>query len=146
MKNLTPLSKFICESENNSSHKFIGYFITYLFYGNEGIANGCFTVVGNSFGSIAVQIFEFFGITEDNNIDVNSLNSVEDIMFAIEEYYENSSYNFNFFNYYWVEMTPREQKESLKYTENLLNTKEVLELGKKTFVDFDSKIKMIRKN
>jgi hypothetical protein len=43
-------------------------------------------------------------------------------------------------------MTPREQKESLKYTESILDIKEVLELGKKTFVDFDSRIRMVRKN
>ena len=76
MKNLTPLSNFISETEN-SNIRFIGYFITYLFYGNDGIANGCFTVVGNSFKSIAFQIFEFFGIGENNDIDVNTLNSVE---------------------------------------------------------------------
>jgi hypothetical protein len=145
MKNLTPLSNFISETEN-SNIRFIGYFITYLFYGNDGIANGCFTVVGNSFKSIAFQIFEFFGIGENNDIDVNTLNSVENIMFGVQEYYEDSSENFLFFEYNYVKMTPREQKESLKYTESILDIKEVLELGKKTFVDFDSRIRMVRKN
>ena len=117
----------------------IGYFITFIFYGNDGISNSALAVVGDSFESIALNILNDFALDQDD-VNIESLSSIEDLMEAIDEHYEDSEENWNFFEYKYAEMTPRKGENSFKSLEGLLDIGEVIELGRNTFVDFDSKI------
>ena len=57
MKNINSFSNFISEDIADSMMKdlnqFTGYFITFIFYGNDGISNSALAVVGDNFQSIA---------------------------------------------------------------------------------------------
>jgi hypothetical protein len=143
MKNINSFSNFISEDIDDSmmkdSNQFTGYFITFLFYGNDGISNSAYAVVGDKFESIALDILYDFALDE-GDVDIESLSSIEDLMAAINEHYENSGENWNFFEYKYVEMSPKKRENSFKSSQGLLDIGEVIELGRNTFVDFDSKI------
>lgn len=143
MKNINSFSNFISEDIADSMMKdlnqFTGYFITFIFYGNDGISNSALAVVGDNFQSIALNILSDFALDE-SDVDIESLSSIEDLMEAINEYYENSGENWNFFEYKYVEMSPKEKENSFQSSQGLLDIGKVIELGRNTFVDFDSKI------
>lgn len=143
MKNINSFSNFISEDISTSMMKdinqFTGYFITFIFYGNDGISNSALAVVGENFESIALNILSDFALGGDD-VSIESLSSIEDLMEAINEYYENSAENWNFFEYKYVEMSPKEKENSFQSSQGLLDIGKVIELGRNTFVDFDSKI------
>ena len=148
MKNINSFSNFISEADEDSLvqdmdnigfKEFFGYFITFIFYGNDGISNSAIAVVGRSFDSIALKILNDFALDE-GDVDVKSLNSIEDLMAAIDEHYENSGENWNFFEYKFVEMLPKKKEDSFKSSQGLLDIGKVIELGRNTFVDFESKV------
>ena len=143
MKHVKLIEDFISEDIQDSMMKdfnqFTGYFITVIFYGNDGISNLAIAVVGDKFESIALNILNDFALDE-SDVDIESLSSIEDLMEAINEHYENSGENWNFFEYKYVEMSPKKRENSFKSSQNLLDIGEVVELGRNTFVDFDSKI------
>ena len=119
--------------------EFLGYFITFIFYGNDGISNSALAVTGNKFESIALNILNDFALDE-SDVDIESLSSIEDLMEAINEHYENSGENWNFFEYKYVEMSPKKKENSFKSSQGLLDIGKVIEIGRNTFSDFDSKI------
>ena len=143
MKHVKLIEDFISEDIEDSMMKdfnqFTGYFITVIFYGNDGISNLAIAVVGDKFESIALNILNDFALDE-SDVDIESLSSIEDLMAAINEHYENSGENWNFFEYKYVEMSPKKRENSFKSSQDLLDIGEVVELGRNTFVDFDSKI------
>ena len=149
MKNVNSFSNFISEDIGDNLMKdieqigfkeeFLGYFITFIFYGNDGISNSALAVTGNKFESIALNILNDFALDE-SDVDIESLSSIEDLMEAINEHYENSGENWNFFEYKYVEMSPKKKENSFKSSQGLLDIGKVIEIGRNTFSDFDSKI------
>jgi hypothetical protein len=149
MKNINSFSNFISEDIEDNLMKdieqvgfkeeFLGYFITFIFYGNDGISNSALAVTGNKFESIALNILNDFALDE-SDVDIESLSSIEDLMEAINEHYENSGENWNFFEYKYVEMSPKKKENSFKSSQGLLDIGKVIEIGRNTFSDFDSKI------
>jgi hypothetical protein len=149
MKNINSFSNFISEDIGDNLMKdieqigfkeeFLGYFITFIFYGNDGISNSALAVTGNKFESIALNILNDFALDE-SDVDIESLSSIEDLMEAINEHYENSGENWNFFEYKYVEMSPKKKENSFKSSQGLLDIGKVIEIGRNTFSDFDSKI------
>ena len=149
MKNINSFSNFISEDIEDNLMKdieqvgfkeeFLGYFITFIFYGNDGISNSALAVTGNKFESIALNILNDFALDE-SDVDLESLSSIEDLMEAINEHYENSGENWNFFEYKYVEMSPKKKENSFKSSQGLLDIGKVIEIGRNTFSDFDSKI------
>ena len=149
MKNINSFSNFISEDSGDNLMKdieqigfkeeFLGYFITFIFYGNDGISNSALAVTGNKFESIALNILNDFALDE-SDVDIESLSSIEDLMEAINEHYENSGENWNFFEYKYVEMSPKKKENSFKSSQGLLDIGKVIEIGRNTFSDFDSKI------
>ena len=149
MKNINSFSNFISEDIDDNLMKdieqigfkeeFLGYFITFIFYGNDGISNSALAVTGNKFESIALNILNDFALDE-SDVDIESLSSIEDLMEAINEHYENSGENWNFFEYKYVEMSPKKKENSFKSSQGLLDIGKVIEIGRNTFSDFDSKI------
>ena len=123
MKNINSFSNFISEDIGDNLMKdieqigfkeeFLGYFITFIFYGNDGISNSALAVTGNKFESIALNILNDFALDE-SDVDIESLSSIEDLMEAINEHYENSGENWNFFEYKYVEMSPKKKENSFK--------------------------------
>lgn len=142
MKNINSFSNFISEDLGDSMMKdlnqFTGYFITCIFYGNDGISNLSMAVVGDRFESIALNILNDFALDE-SDIDIESLSSIEDLMEAINEHYENSGENWNFFEYKYVEMSPKKKENSFQ-SSGLLDIGQVIDLGRNTFSDFDTRI------
>ena len=114
-KNINSFSNFISEDIGDSMMKdlnqFTGYFITFIFYGNDGISNLAMAVVGDKFESIALNILYDFALDE-GDVNIESLSSIEDLMAAINEHYENSGENWNFFEYKYVEMSPKKKENS----------------------------------
>jgi hypothetical protein len=144
MKNINSFSNFVSEAEGDSmmqdmGNQFMGYFITYIFYGYDGISNSAIAVVGDTFESIALNILYDFALDE-SDVDIKSLSSIEELMAAIDEHYENSGENWNFFEYKYVEMSPKKRENSYKSSQGLLDIGKVIELGRNTFVDFESKV------
>lgn len=142
MQKINSFSNFISENIGDSMMKdlnqFTGYFITFIVYGNDGIFNSAIAVVGDTFESIALNILNDFGLDE-NNVNIKSLGSIEDLMETIDDHYENSGENWNFFEYKYVKMSPK-KRENYFNSKGLLDIGEVIDLGRNTFVDFDSKI------
>ena len=121
-----------------------GYFITFLGYGNDGIFNSAIAVFGDTFDWIALNILAEFGLDE-GDVDILSLGSIEDIMKAIDKHYENSGENWSFFEYKYVEMTPKKESNYFQTSSGgLLDIGEVIDLGRNAFKDFDSKIFKMR--
>lgn len=149
MKNINSFSNFISEDIEDNLMKdieqvgfkeeFLGYFITFIFYGNDGISNSALAVTGNKFESIALNILNDFALDE-SDVDIESLSSIVDLMEAINEHYENSGENWYFFDYEYVEMSPKKKENSFESSQGLLDIGKVIEIGRNTFSDFDSKI------
>ena len=106
---------------------------------SDNISNSALAVTGNKFESIALNILNDFALDE-SDVDIESLSSIEDLMEAINEHYENSGENWNFFEYKYVEMSPKKKENSFKSSQGLLDIGKVIEIGRNTFSDFDSKI------
>ena len=115
---------------------FIGFYITYQFYGNDGLESRATVVIGENFESIANRLFEAFCVDDDIYAGEKTIG---DVMESIKNYISNEyTYdNFQFFSYKYWEMKPKVGKELLKNKE-LLDTPACLKLGRDHFSDFDS--------
>jgi len=115
---------------------FIGFYITYEFYGSDGVESVATVVIGENFESIANRLFKEFSVEDDIYAGEKTIG---DVMESIKNYIlEKYPYdNFQFFSYKYWEMKPKVGKELLKNKE-LLDTRACLKLGRAHFSDFDS--------
>jgi hypothetical protein len=128
-----------------------GYFITYVFYGPDGIGNEAMAVVGDSWKSIALGIFSVFGMGETEEeleeieiLNVGDLKSIEDIFDEIDNHYSNDmGTQFSGLDYKYVEMTPKDFANFVD-TEQLLEVGKAMQMGRNTFSDFDSKVYQLK--
>jgi hypothetical protein len=91
---------------------------------------------------LAEMILEDFGIDEpeDWDIDTSTLKSVEDIMNTIDDSYgSNMGSNWGSFEFKYWEMNPKKLENSIEVAD-LLDTGDVLEMGRRYFSDFEAKI------
>ena len=120
----------------------MGFYITYKVCGDDAAGASAIAVVGDSWEKLAELILEDFGIDEpeDWDIDVSTLKSVEDIMDAINDSYgSNMGSTWESFEFKFWEMNPKKLENSIEIA-NLLDTGDVLEMGRRYFSDFDTKI------
>jgi len=120
----------------------MGFYITYKVCGDDAAGASAIAVVGDSWEKLAELILEDFGIDEpeDWDIDVSTLKSVEDIMEAINDSYgSNMGSTWESFEFKLWEMNPKKLENSIEIA-NLLDTGDVLEMGRRYFSDFDTKI------
>ena len=118
----------------------MGFYITYKFCGDDSAGASAIAVVGQSLEKLAEMILEDFGIDEpeDWDIDVSTLKSVEDIMEAINDSYgSNMGSTWEAFEFKFWEMRPKKLENSIEVAD-LLDTGDVLEMGRRYFSDFDS--------
>jgi len=128
-----------------------GYFITYVFYGNDGIGNAAIAVVGESWKSIALGIFSAFGMGETEEeleeleiIDIDKLQTIESIFDEIDNLYSSDmGTNWSNLDYKYVEMTPKVLVNSSD-VESLLDFGKAMMMGKNTFTDFESKVLQLK--
>jgi hypothetical protein len=119
-----------------------GFYITYKVYGDDSAGASAIAVVAESLGKLAEMILEDFGIDdpEEWDIDLSTLKSVEDIMNAIDDSYgSNMGSTWNSFEFKFWEMNPKKLENSIEVAD-LLDTGDVLEMGRRYFSDFDTKV------
>ena len=120
----------------------MGFYITYKVCGDDSAGASAIAVVAESLGKLADLILEDFGIDdpEEWDIDVSTLKSVEDIMNAIDDSYgSNMGSTWNSFEFKFWEMNPKKLENSIEVAD-LLDTGDVLEMGRRHFSDFDTKV------
>ena len=120
----------------------MGFYITYKVCGDDSAGASAIAVVAESLGKLADLILEDFGIDdpEEWDIDVSTLKSVEDIMNAIDDSYgSNMGITWNSFEFKFWEMRPKKLENSIEVAD-LLDTGDVLEMGRRHFSDFDTKV------
>jgi len=128
-----------------------GYFITYVVSSDGQIGKSAIAVVGDTWKSVALQIFSAFGMGETEEeleefeiLNIEDLKSVEEIFDEIDNHYSSDMgsgwYNLD---YKYVEMTPRNLKNFMDL-ENLLDFGKAMQMGRNTFTDFDSKILQLK--
>jgi hypothetical protein len=128
-----------------------GYFITYVFYGNDGIGNAAIAVVGDSWKSVALGIFSAFGMGETEEeleefeiINIGDIKSIEGIFDEIDNVYSNDmGTNWSNLDYKYVEMNPK-SFVNFSDAESLLDFGKAMQMGRNTFTDFDSKILQLK--
>jgi hypothetical protein len=128
-----------------------GYFITYVFYGNDGIGEAAMAVVGDSWKSIALGIFSAFGMGETEEeleeleiINIDDLKTIESIFDEIDNLYSSDmGTNWSNLDYKYVEMTPKVLVNSSD-VESLLDFGKAMMMGRNTFTDFESKILQLK--
>jgi len=146
MKNLLGYKELNESGSNNG----VGYFITYHYYGPDGVESKAMAVKGPDFQSVARQVIdeitgmgakevisqitgveynEGVGIEEMGDVE---LNDIDDVMSAIDSYCKENVGNWNFFDYRCTEMNPRGLEESVK-TVSLLDFSKVEALGSEFF-------------
>jgi len=120
----------------SAKKKFIGFYITYKFYGNDGIESTAMAIIGKNFKSIAKRFMDEFGVVDDI---YEGEKTIEEVMESIENYIEKECEydNFLFFSYEYWEMEPKNNVELLE-SKNLLDIPACLKLGRDHFNDFDS--------
>ena len=119
-----------------------GFYITYKVCGDDSAGASAIAVVAESLGKLAEMILEDFGIDdpEEWDIDLSTLKSVEDIMNAIDDSYgSNMGITWNSFEFKFWEMNPKKLENSIEVAD-LLDTGDVLEMGRRYFSDFDTKV------
>lgn len=129
----------------------MGYFITYVFYGNDGIGNAAIAVVGGNWKSVALGIFSAFGMGETEEeleeleiINIDKLETIESIFDEIDNLYSSDmGTNWSNLDYKYVEMTPKVFVNSSE-AEQLLDFGRAMQMGRNTFTDFDSKILQLK--
>ena len=119
----------------------MGFYITYKVCGDDSAGASAIAVVGYSWKRIAEMILEDFGIGDgDWDIDVSTLKSVEDIMEAVNDSYgSNMGSTWESFEFKFWEMSPKKLENSIEVAD-LLDTGDVLEMGRRYFSDFDTKV------
>jgi hypothetical protein len=119
-----------------------GFCITYKVCGDDSAGASAIAVVAESLGKLAEMILEDFGIDdpEEWDIDLSTLKSVEDIMNAIDDSYgSNMGSTWNSFEFKFWEMNPKKLENSIEVAD-LLDTGDVLEMGRRYFSDFEAKV------
>ncbi len=124
-----------------------GYFITYKVDGSNESAASAIAIVGDSLKSIALQIFSQFGMGDTEEeleeleiLNVGDLKSLEEIIDKVDNFHSGDmGYDWSMMDYKYVEMTPKDLTNYMD-TENLLDFGKVMQMGRNTFTDFDSKI------
>jgi hypothetical protein len=120
----------------------MGFYITYKVCGDDSAGASAIAVVAESLGKLADLILEDFGIDdpEEWDIDTSTLKSVEDIMNTIDDSYgSNMGSTWNSFEFKFWEMNPKKLENSIEVAD-LLDTGDVLEMGRRHFSDFDTKV------
>jgi hypothetical protein len=121
----------------------MGFFVTVQLSSADGITAEAMGVVGNGFESIAQQIFKLFtfdGYFEDAGVDDLGINSLERIMEILEDFLtDDMSSTIQHFEYKSIRMRPKTLKNFCDSVP-LLSVGGVLEMGRSTFSDFESKI------
>ena len=150
----TELKDLVTDLKSVGQSDWTGYFITYVFYGNDGIGNAAIAVVGDSWKSIALGVFSAFGMgsTEEELeeleiINIGDIKSIEEIFDEIDNLYSNDIgtnwSNLDYLDYNCVEMTPKELV-NFSDVEKLLDFGKAMELGRKTFTDFDTRVSQLK--
>ena len=119
-----------------------GFYITYKVCGDDSAGASAIAVVAESLGKLAEMILEDFGIDdpEEWDIDLSTLKSVEDIMNAIDDSYGGQmGSTWNSFEFKFWEMNPKKLENSIEVAD-LLYIGDVLEMGRRYFSDFDTKV------
>lgn len=134
LKDLTSDLKSIGQSD------WMGFYITYIVGGGDGMGKSAIAVVGDSWKTIAEAIIVDFGIEdlEEADIDLGKLASVDDIMGTIDDFWGSGmGSGWDNFEYKFWEMTPKKLENSIE-SADLMDTGDCLEMGRRYFSDFDS--------
>ena len=141
------LKDLVTDLKSVGQSDWAGYFITYVVSGGDGIASEAMAVVGDSWKSIALQIFSVFGMGDTEEeleefeiLNVEDLKSIEGIFDEVDNFHSGDmGSHWSNFDYKYVEMTPKDLSNSLD-TESLLDFGRAMKMGRDIFSDFDSKI------
>ena len=136
------LSALASDLKSVGQSDWMGFYITYKVCGDDSAGASAIAVVAESLGKLAEMILEDFGIDdpEEWDIDLSTLKSVEDIMNAINDSYgSNMGSTWNSFEFKFWEMNPKKLENSIEVAD-LLDTGDVLEMGRRHFSDFDTKV------
>ena len=120
----------------------MGFYITYQLYSDGSVGANAIAVVGESWKKVAKMILSEFGIDDPKefDIDISSLESIDDIMnIADETNGSDMGSEWRGFEFKYQEMNPKRLENSIE-SAYLLETGDVLEMGRRYFSDFDSKI------
>ena len=118
----------------------MGFYITYIVGGGDGMGKSAIAVVGDSWKTIAEAIIVDFGIEdlEEADIDLGKLASVDDIMGTIDDFWGSGmGSGWDNLEYKFWEMTPKKLENSIE-SADLMDTGDCLEMGRRYFSDFDS--------
>lgn len=145
------IKDLVSDLKKGGQSDWAGYFITYVFYGNDGIGNAAIAVVGESWKSIALGIFSAFGMGETEEeleeleiLDIDKLQTIESIFDEIDNLYSSDmGTNWSNLDYNYVEMTPKVLVNSSD-VESLLDFGKAMMMGKNIFTDFESKILQLK--
>jgi len=136
------LSDLVSDLKSIGQSDWAGFYITYKVCGDDSAGASAIAVVAESLGKLAEMILEDFGIDdpEEWDIDLSTLKSVEDIMNTIDDSYgSNMGSTWNSFEFKFWEMNPKKLENSIEVAD-LLDTGDVLEMGRRYFSDFDTKV------
>jgi len=120
----------------------MGFYITYKVCGDDSAGASAIAVVGHSWKRIAEMILDDFGIEdpEDADIDTDKLTTVDSIMESINDFYgSNLGGTWESFEFKFWEMNPKKLENYIEVAD-LLDTGDVLEMGRRYFSDFDTKV------
>ena len=120
----------------------MGFYITYIVGGGDGMGKNAIAVIGDSWKSVAEAIIVDFGIEdlEEADIDISKFTSVDDIMGAIDDFWGSGmGSGWDNFEYKFWEMSPKKLENSIE-SADLMDTGDCLEMGRRYFSDFDSVI------
>ena len=95
----------------------MGFYITYIVGGGDGMGKSAIAVVGDSWKTIAEAIIVDFGIEdlEEADIDLGKLASVDDIMGTIDDFWGSGmGSGWDNFEYKFWEMTPKKIENSIE--------------------------------
>ena len=136
------LSDLASDLKSVGQSDWMGFYITYKVCGDDAAGASAIAVVGHTWSKLAELILEDFGIDDpgDWDIDISTLKSVKDIMNAIDDSYgSNMGSNWGSFEFKFWEMNPKKLENSIEVAD-LLDTGDVLEMGRRYFSDFEAKI------
>ena len=120
----------------------MGFYITYKVCGDDSAGASAIAVVGYSWKRIAEMILDDFGIEdpEDADINIDKLTTVDSIMESINDFYgSNLGSTWESFEFKFWEMSPKKLENYIEVAD-LLDTGDVLEMGRRYFSDFDTKV------
>lgn len=142
--NESGLSDLLSGTNVTPNKEWMGIYLTYAYQGVDGIGARAVAIVADGWETAAKYIFEEYGMLdwddEEYGIEINTLSSVEEILDAVQEYYRhsnNASSDVDSIEYVFKEMTPIKMENASESAE-LLETMEVIKLGKKYFREFSS--------